>query len=65
MEEDVEFEAGDTVRLKIGGPLMTILSVADQDCCCMWFGDRGKFEHGKFELEVLELVQRARRLLAN
>ena len=65
MEEHATFEAGDTVRLKIGGPLMTILSISGEDCCCMWFGDRGRFEHGKFELEVLDLVQRARRLLAN
>jgi uncharacterized protein YodC (DUF2158 family) len=65
MEDDVTFEAGDTVRLKIGGPLMTILSISGEDCCCMWFGEGARFEHGKFELEVLELVQRARRLLAN
>lgn len=43
---------------------MTVLSVAEDHCCCMWFSERGKFEHGKFELEVVELVQREVRLLA-
>ena len=64
MENDDCFESGDTVRLKIGGPLMTILSVDRDDCCCMWFSDRGSFEHGKFEYEVLDLVKRAVRVVS-
>lgn len=57
------FDLGDTVRLTIGGPLMTILSVSGEHCCCMWFDERGKMQHGKFELEVIELVERAVRLV--
>lgn len=57
------FDMGDTVRLKFGGPLMTVLSITEQDCCCMWFGEGAKLEHGRFELEVIELVERAVRLV--
>ena len=48
---------GDTVRLTIGGPLMSVLSVSDEECCCLWFSDGPKLEHGRFELDVLELVE--------
>jgi uncharacterized protein YodC (DUF2158 family) len=64
VEENDCFESGDTVRLKIGGPLMTILAVSEEDCCCMWFSDRGTFEHGRFEHEVLERVKRAVRVVS-
>lgn len=64
VEETDTLHPGDTVRLKVGGPLMTTLSVEDDHCCCMWFSDRGSFEHGRFELDVVELVQREVRLLA-
>jgi uncharacterized protein YodC (DUF2158 family) len=64
VNEEVPFEMGDTVRLKIGGPSMTVLSATEDHCCCMWFGERGKFEHGRFELEVIEFVERPARLLA-
>jgi uncharacterized protein YodC (DUF2158 family) len=63
MEDPASFDTGDTVRLTIGGPLMSVLSVSDEACHCMWFGDGGKLEHGKFELDAIELVQRAVRLL--
>ena len=49
---------GDTVRLKIGGPLMTILSLSGGECCCMWFGEGARLEHGSFETEAIELVER-------
>lgn len=64
MEDDDFIESGDTVRLKIGGPLMTVLAVNRDGCCCMWFSDRGSFEHGTFEHEVLDLVKRAVRLVS-
>jgi uncharacterized protein YodC (DUF2158 family) len=49
---------GDTVRLKIGGPLMTILSLSEDECCCMWFGEGARLEHGSFERDMIELVER-------
>lgn len=63
MEDPATFDTGDTVRLKIGGPLMSVLSASDEACHCMWFSDEGKLEHGEFELDVIELVRRAVRLL--
>ncbi len=32
-----EFKVGDVVRLKSGGPLMTIESIKDEDLNCIWF----------------------------
>lgn len=63
MEESHTFDTGDTVRLTIGGPLMTVLSVTEDECCCMWFGEGAKLEHGSFELGLIELVERAVRLI--
>jgi uncharacterized protein YodC (DUF2158 family) len=63
MDESRTFDAGDTVRLKIGGPLMTVLSVAGDECCCIWFGEGARLEHGSFECEVVEFVERGRRLV--
>ena len=54
---------GDTVRLAFGGPLMTVLSVKDDRCCCFWFDDRGRLAHGEFEREVVQLVRPAERLI--
>lgn len=55
---DDSLAMGDTVRLKIGGPLMTLLSLSEGECCCMWFGEGARLEHGSFELEAIELVER-------
>ena len=63
MDANDDFDMGDTVRLKIGGPAMTLLSVSEHDCCCMWFGERGRLEHGSFELDAVERVERAVRLV--
>jgi uncharacterized protein YodC (DUF2158 family) len=60
---DYCFDLGDTVRLKIGGPLMTILSFSGEQCCCMWFGEGARLEHGTFEVDAIELVERAVRLV--
>lgn len=54
-------DLGDTVRLAIGGPLMSVLSASGEDCCCFWFSEDNRLQHGRFELDVLELVERAPR----
>lgn len=50
-----KFKVGDTVRLKSGGPLMTV-SVAqhDDDTWCTWFDERGKREEATFNAATLE-----------
>ncbi len=35
-----EFKAGDTVRLKSGGPLMTIHSIKNGEAWCQWFDEK-------------------------
>jgi uncharacterized protein YodC (DUF2158 family) len=63
MDTDLPFDFGDTVRLKIGGPLMTVVAVGEDQCGCVWFSDRNELEHGKFELGVVELVEPLVRLI--
>lgn len=62
--EDVEvlFE-GDTVRLVFGGPLMTVLAVKADRCCCFWFDEEGQIAHGEFERDVVRFVEPAVRLI--
>jgi uncharacterized protein YodC (DUF2158 family) len=48
----MNFKAGDTVRLKSGGPLMTIVWVEGEECYCQWFDDK-KVAGSKFRLVQL------------
>jgi uncharacterized protein YodC (DUF2158 family) len=38
MAERLSFEAGDVVRLKSGGPRMTIMTIGEKTATCVWFG---------------------------
>jgi uncharacterized protein YodC (DUF2158 family) len=38
------FKPGDTVRLKSGGPLMTVKSIEGDDVICVWFEGKAKKE---------------------
>lgn len=51
------FKPGDIVRLKSGGPDMTVTepSYDQTDWVCKWFGGK-KLEHGQFPPEALEHV---------
>jgi uncharacterized protein YodC (DUF2158 family) len=46
------FKVGDLVRLKSGGPVMTVASVG-QSVHCQWFAG-AKLEKGFFDAESLE-----------
>lgn len=51
------FKSGDIVRLKSGGPDMTVtgLSYGEDELICKWFGGK-KLENGQFPPESLEHV---------
>ena len=49
---------GDTVRLKSGGPIMTVFAIEGGDAYCEWFsGD--KSTKGRFNLLTLEKAQKS------
>lgn len=48
---------GDTVRLKSGGPLMTVDDpniLVDDHCYCSWFDKEGVLHNDLFAAEALE-----------
>ena len=48
-------QIGDIVRLKSGGPKMTIVSVDEQaGASCTWFDRNGKRHEGVFTLATVE-----------
>ena len=49
-----KFEPGDTVRLKSGGPLMTIKTTTNDDAWCEWFDDKKMPQGKEFSLHMLE-----------
>ena len=63
MENSVEFKAGDVVRLKSGGPEMTIGEIGTGDyegkAKCQWFSPRDKQLEGAFYLDALEKIERS------
>jgi uncharacterized protein YodC (DUF2158 family) len=55
MDKPKLFEEGDKVRLKAGGPIMTVQVAPDHMAYCVWFvGD--KPHQGTFDQDTLELV---------
>jgi len=52
-----EFQQGEIVRLKSGGPDMTVQGRAGDDFVCQWFAGK-KLERGFFAPETLERVER-------
>ena len=59
MATKAKFAVGDIVKLKSGGPEMTVQSLASSgdDCYyCQWFAGK-KLEQGRFPKDSIELVQ--------
>lgn len=56
-----EIKAGDVVRLKSGGPAMTVGSVAENQgrvyCYCLWFDQNDVLSKHEFYKEALKLVK--------
>jgi len=46
---------GDTVRLKSGGPLMTVTYAEGITLECTWFDSSEKMQFGKFHTEAVEI----------
>jgi|AntAceMinimDraft_17_1070374.scaffolds.fasta_scaffold38678_1 uncharacterized protein YodC (DUF2158 family) len=53
------FYVGDKVRLKSGGPVMTVALVLSdyQTVRCHWFDQSGQLRNGLFETKELEKVE--------
>jgi len=47
-ENRTNLKVGARVKLRSGGPLMTVLSVSDTDVTCVWFNAVGQAEIGTF-----------------
>lgn len=44
---------GDVVRLKSGGPLMTVLKVTEEDARCVWFSENTDMQAPSFATFIL------------
>jgi uncharacterized protein YodC (DUF2158 family) len=52
-----EFKPGDLVRLKSGGPLMTVSVLMDSGrIACLWFGDSKEMIYGRFSAKCLDPI---------
>ena len=49
----MEIKAGDTVRLKSGGPAMSVQWVEYGAAYCIWFDAKMAKQDGKFQVESL------------
>lgn len=60
MNDTAKFETGDLVKLKSGGPIMTVQSQASTSGTtfyCQWFAGK-KLERGVFPGDSLEVVDK-------
>ena len=49
-----DIKQGDTVRLKSGGPLMTVDVISNGEAWCEWFDDKKEPRSRGYKLHVLE-----------
>jgi uncharacterized protein YodC (DUF2158 family) len=47
--------SGNLVRLRSGGPLMTVVRVDGDQVNCVWTDWDGQFESGNFPIDVLQM----------
>lgn len=58
MSMSTAFKPGDLVRLKSGGPKMTVSHrTGENELCCIWFASEGKKQNDVFKGETLKLVE--------
>lgn len=53
-------KAGDVVQLKSGGVLMTIESITDGRCLCIWADDKKTIQQKTVAIEALEKLESPR-----
>jgi uncharacterized protein YodC (DUF2158 family) len=58
-ESVMELKVGDLVKLKSGGPVMTVVDVDEDEVTCVWFpsNDHRKLREADFETVTLEKVE--------
>jgi uncharacterized protein YodC (DUF2158 family) len=56
-----KFKKGDVVRLKSGGPDMTVQDLNESEVTCVWFMGEVK-QQDDFDVDTLELVPRQKPL---
>lgn len=49
---------GDAVKLKGGGPSMTILTIDDKEAECLWFTSNYQLQTATFPLEIIDPVKK-------
>ena len=52
--DDQSFKVGDVVRLKSGGPPMTVEQTGGKAIRCAWFNGGGGYNSGMFHGDTLE-----------
>lgn len=50
----MDFKPGDTVRLKSGGPLMTVEQIINGLVRCSWFSEKNELKSQSFQPAALE-----------
>lgn len=50
----MHFSIGDRVRLKSGGPVMTIEEISGDDISCVWFDNAGVVVRNIFNPQTIE-----------
>jgi uncharacterized protein YodC (DUF2158 family) len=58
---EVRFKDGDRVKLKSGGPLMTVSNVSNDKIECSWFFE-GNIRHDHFNPEALKIFVAKKRI---
>lgn len=58
---EIQFNAGDVVLLKSGGPTMTVdwaeAEEGTMTCCCSWFDEKNKPMQRKFRAATLKKAE--------
>ena len=53
-----EFEKGDVVQLKSGGPPITVSDIEEEDVWCEWFDKKGVHHKEVFDVAMLIKVEK-------